>query len=133
MLRWFCQTRLLLKIAEDIVRSEASFDSLISKSDQRFQRSETNVDVRDELSVRKWLINSLFLCERHSSSFHEIERESHAYLWKSINATLWDESFKFFAMIFEYSHHSRSRKAKDLIVSKLVHHQNDVEIQSEKN
>jgi hypothetical protein len=54
--------------------------------------------------------------------FHEVEHESHAYLWKSINAALWDENFRFFAMISEYSHHSRSRKAKNLIVSKFIHH-----------
>jgi hypothetical protein len=131
MFRWFCQIRLLLKITEDIVQSETSFDSLISKSDQRFRRSEINVDARHKLFIRKWLIN-FFLCKWHNNSFHEIERESHAYFWKSINAAFRNENFRFFAMIFEYSYHSKSRKTKDLSVSEFIHHQNDFEIQFEK-
>jgi hypothetical protein len=75
MFRWFCQARLSLKIVEDAVRSEANFDSLISKSDQRSRRFEINVDAQNKLFVRKWLINFLLLCERYNNAFHEIERE----------------------------------------------------------
>ncbi len=106
---------------------------MISKFDYDSERFKIAVDLRNELLIRKWLIDFLFLCERHSDYLHEEKYESNAILWKITDKTIRNENVKKIEVIFENKNYSRSSQSKNLILSKLVHFQNDHKISFERN
>ncbi len=64
---------------------------------------------------------------------YEKKRESNAILWKIINEAIWNESLEWIEMIFKNKNHSRSSKSQNLIMSKLIHQQDNDKISLERN
>jgi hypothetical protein len=59
--------------------------------------------------------------------------ESNEILWEIINEEIRNENFKENEMIFKNKNNSKSSQQKNLIVSKLVHFENDDKISSRRN
>jgi hypothetical protein len=74
-----------------------------------------------------------FLCRRHNDYLFERKSESNAILWKITDEMIRNENFKKIKMIFRNKNNSRSSQQENLIVSKLLHFQNDDKISFKTN
>ncbi len=106
---------------------------MISKFDHDLERFKITVNLENELLIYQWLIDSFLLCRWHSDYMSERKSESNAILWKITDETIRNENSKRIEMIFKNKNNSKSSQQKNLIVSKLVHFENDDKISSRRN
>jgi hypothetical protein len=106
---------------------------MISKFDHDLERFKIAIDLENKLFIRQWLIDSFLLCRWHNDNLYEKKRESNAIFWKIIDEAIWNENLEWIKMIFKNKNHSKSSKSQNLIMSKLIHQQDNDKISLEKN
>jgi hypothetical protein len=106
---------------------------MISKFDHDSERFKIAIDLRSKLLICQWLTDSFLLCRRHSDYLSERKFESNAILRKIINEEIRNEDFRKTEMIFKNKNNSWSSQQEKLIVSKLLHLQNDDKISFRRN
>jgi hypothetical protein len=106
---------------------------MISKFDHDSERFKITIDFENELFICQWLIDSFLLCRWHNDYMSKRKSESNAILWKITNEKIQNENFKRIEIIFENKNNSKSSQQKNLIVSKLVHFENDDKISFRRN
>ncbi len=84
------------------------------------------------LFVNDWLI-FFFYVDDIMTIFMKKKRESNAILWEITNETIRNENSKEIEMIFKNKNHSKSSKSQNLIMSKLIHQQDNDKISLERN
>ncbi len=106
---------------------------MISKLDHDFEKFKVAVDFENELLICQWLTDSFLLCRWHNDYMSERKSESNAILWKITDETIRNKNAKEIEMVFENKNYSKSSQSKNLILSELVHFQNDDKISFERD
>ncbi len=106
---------------------------MISKFDHDSERFKIAVDFENKLLICQWLTDSFLLCRWHNNYLSERKSESNAILRKITNEEIRDENSRETEMIFRNKNNSKSSQQENLIVSELLHLQNDDKISSERN
>jgi hypothetical protein len=106
---------------------------MISKFDHDSERFRIAVDLENKLFICQWLIDFFLLFRRHNDYLFERKFESNAILWKITNEEIQNENFKRIEMIFKNKNNSKSNQQENLIVSKLLHLQDDDKVSFERN
>jgi hypothetical protein len=106
---------------------------MISKFDHDFEKFRIAIDFENELFICQWLIDFFLLCRRQNDYLSKRKSKSNAIFWKIINEKIRNENSKEIEMIFRNKNNSKSKQQKKLIMSKLVHLENDDKISSRRN